>query len=141
VIKGWRRITCRRLYRIATKSPSEVEVPIWNLKGLISSGTREAVRWEDIATGKHGGHRLGTHPRTEGGEARQTERLNMWLLEMDDEAGGDAGAISLSASGIETDVVNLGAESQVWEQTEIHPATNAIRKLVGRTAAGTDGDA
>jgi hypothetical protein len=58
-------------------------------------------------------------------------------LEVDDEAGGDAGAIGVAAGSVEADVVQLGTEGQVWKEAEIHAAANAIGKLVGRTS-GTD---
>jgi hypothetical protein len=36
-------------------------------------------------------------------------------LEVDDKAGGDAGAIGVAAGSGEADVVQLGTESQVWK--------------------------
>ena len=52
---------------------------------------------------------------------------------MDDETGGDAGAIGVAAGSVEADVVQLGTEGQVWKDAEIHAAADAIGKLVGRT--------
>lgn len=56
-------------------------------------------------------------------------------LKVDDEAGGNAGAIGVRAEGVEADVVQLGAEGQVGEQADVHAAADAIGKLVGRGAA------
>jgi len=55
-------------------------------------------------------------------------------LEVDDKAGGNAGAVGVRAEGVEADVVQLGAESQVGEQADVPAAANAIGKLVGRVA-------
>src|SRR6267378_1977450 len=52
------------------------------------------------------------------------------MLEVDDEAGGDAGAIGARARGVETDVVHLWAEGQMGKQADVHAATEAIGKLV-----------
>jgi hypothetical protein len=54
-------------------------------------------------------------------------------LEVDDETGGDAGAIGVTAGSVQADVVELGAEGQVRKDAEIHAATDAIGKLVRRT--------
>ena len=54
-------------------------------------------------------------------------------LEVDDEAGGEAGAIGLAAGGIQVDVVQLGTEGQVRKDAKVHTAADAIGKLVGRT--------
>jgi hypothetical protein len=42
----------------------------------------------------------------------------------------------MAAGSVEADVVQLGAEGQVWKDAEIHSATDTIGKLVGR-ASGT----
>ena len=82
------------------------------------------------------------HPQyTEGGALRRNDRKCGWLLEMDDETGGDACAIGVPAGGIEADVVYLGAEGQVRKEAEVHAAANAVCKLVGRAAASSGGDA
>jgi len=88
-----------------------------------------------------GGYHYWNSPRTkttsklppsepEGGHPPESQQMR-WLLEMDDEAGGDAGAVGVRAGGVEADVVYLGAEGQVRKQADIHAATNAIGKLVG----------
>jgi hypothetical protein len=58
---------------------------------------------------------------------------------MDDEAQGHAGAIGRKAGIVQADVVELGAQRQVWKKTNIHAAAEAISKLVGRSATGTGG--
>ena len=58
-------------------------------------------------------------------------------LEVDDQTGGDAGAIRMTAGSVEADVVQLGAEGQVRKDAEIHAPADAIGKLIGR-ASGTD---
>jgi hypothetical protein len=49
---------------------------------------------------------------------------------MDDEAERRAGAIGGKACVVQPDVVELGAQSQVWEKSDIHPSAHANSKLV-----------
>jgi hypothetical protein len=51
------------------------------------------------------------------------------LLEVDDEAGGDAGAIGVPAGSVKANVVHLWAEGQMGEQADVHAAANTIGKL------------
>ena len=61
--------------------------------------------------------------------------LDLWrLLEVDDKAGGYARAIGARGGRVEANVVHLWAEGQVRKQADVHAATNAIGKLVGRAA-------
>lgn len=53
---------------------------------------------------------------------------------MDDEAGGDAGAIGARAGSVEADVVDLWAQGQVGKQADVDAAADAIGQLVGRAA-------
>src|SRR5436309_733285 len=60
---------------------------------------------------------------------------------MDDESGRDPSAIGARAGGFKADVVHLGTEGQMGEQADVHTATKAIGKLVGRAAARSGSDA
>ena len=60
---------------------------------------------------------------------------------MDDQAGGDSGAVGMAAWRVEADVINLGTEGEVWKETPIHAAAEAVSELVAGAAAAANGDA
>src|ERR1700687_5661395 len=61
------------------------------------------------------------------------------VSKMDDEAEREARAIGGLPGVAQADIVQLGAQGEVGEKTDIYAAAEAIGKLVGRAAAGTGG--
>ncbi len=60
---------------------------------------------------------------------------------MDDQAGGNTGAVGVSTRRVQAHVVHLRPQSKVREQPNINASANAIRELIGGTQAGPHGDA
>ena len=88
------------------------------------------------------GQGFGEAPAPPAPASLQSELRDLrWLLEVDDEAGGDPGAIGVPAGGVKSNVVHLGAEGQMGEQADVHAAAKAIGKLAVGAAARPDGDA
>jgi len=60
---------------------------------------------------------------------------------MDDEAGGDSGAVGAAAGCVEADVVELRTEREVGQNAEVHAATKAIGKLAVGAATTAESEA
>src|SRR5580693_9260195 len=60
--------------------------------------------------------------------------------EADDGADGDARAIGGAAGIVESDVVDLWAQGEVWENADIHAAAKAVGEVIVGAAAVAKSD-